>query len=150
MVPAPSRSLSLPFSALFLFSLSPCSRSAPSLCRAVPRSTPIVSSFRYAGLFSPFTLVNANAVSCFNFPSPHKTERRTCRMFRSRAVPLVSPLCSFLPRPSSDSLSLSPAASSLASIPHERIILHVTHIIITDVHRIVVDHNHVNCNRARG
>lgn len=82
-------------------------------------------------------------------------------MFCSRAVPLVSSSRrSFLPRPQiryrrpsplSFSLSLSPLTLFLSlAIPHERIILHVMHIIITDVRRIVVDHNRVDCNRARG
>jgi len=80
MVPAPSRSL--PFSASLSLSLSLClspSCSHPLYRIPVYPSASIVGSFRYAR--PPFTLVNANAVSCFNFPSPHKTERRTCRPF---------------------------------------------------------------------
>lgn len=98
------------------------------------------------GLFSPFTLVNANAVSCFNFPSPHKTERRTCRLFCSLMVLLVLLAVHFF------LLQIRYRyRSRVSAISHKRIVhLHMTHIIITDVHNIIVDHNHVECNRACG
>lgn len=93
--------------------------------------------FSLRGLVSPFTLVNANAVSCFNFPSPHKTERRTCRLFCSRTAVPRPPLPS---APSSSGFVIAVAGRALA-IPRERIIirLRMVHIVITGtrIHRIV-------------
>jgi len=120
MVPAPSRSLSLSLSLCLLF--------APSLPNPVYPSASIVGSFRYAR--PPFTLVNANAVSCFNFPSPHKTERRTCRPFcvLARFLPFSSARTPRTPSPPRSSFSSSLQiryrarhCRSALAIPHERI-----------------------------